>query len=39
MGYYDQPNGADGLAAASWFCLGLVFIAAVAAAMGLLGLG
>jgi hypothetical protein len=34
-----QDDTRDNLAAASWFCLGLVFIGVAAGAMGLLGLG
>ena len=34
-----QDDSRDNLAAASWFCLGLVVIAMTAGAMGLLGLG
>ena len=36
----DYRDGeADGLAAVSWFCLGLVLIALVASIVGLMGVG
>jgi hypothetical protein len=36
----DYRDGdADGLAAVSWFCLGLVAIALVASIVGLMGIG
>ena len=36
----DYRDGdADGLAAVSWFCLGLVVIALVASIVGLMGIG